>query len=162
LRSQWKEATPADVRQLVEFISTWQAVLFKFNSAGQIGLQQDVKSWLAPVSPVQTQQVFRIKLPLAATKDVVLSLRSDDAGNGNLNDVVLWERPRFVSPGRPDLFLKDVHRVAVELAHIRERHFAQTTRALAIVAAAEQAQSLVELKLLAEQNQVEVETLAAW
>ena len=36
-------------------------------------------------------------------KEVVLYLVASDAGDGNEHDYVVWERPRLVAPGRPDL-----------------------------------------------------------
>ena len=35
-------------------------------------------------------------------------LVAGDAGDGNEHDFVVWERPRLVAPGRPDLLLRDV------------------------------------------------------
>ena len=161
LRMKWKTAQPGDLPQLMELVTPWQNSLFKFNSVGQIGLHPDVKSWLVPVSPIVVRQDFRVKLPADAT-GVVLSLQSDDAGDGNASDDVLWERPRFVAPGRPDLLLKDVGRVADELAISRDRHFAQAANCLAAAAEAGQSTSAVELEPLAKKHGVDADSLAAW
>ena len=162
LRAKWMTATAADVPQLMELITPWQAALFKFNSVGQIGLQPEIKAWLVPVSPLIARQEFRVKLPANATGEVVLSLKSDDAGDGNTGDDVLWERPRFVAQGRPDLLLKDVGRVADELAQSRERHFAQAAQCLAAAAEAGQSTATIELEPLAKKHGVDADSLAAW
>ena len=47
---------------------------------------------------------------------VTVYLVAGDAGDGNEHDLVVWERPRLVAPGRPDLLLRDVRGVARELA----------------------------------------------
>ncbi len=162
LRAKWKTAKASDVPQLMELITPWQAALFKFNSVGQIGLQPDIKAWLVPVSPLIARQEFRVKLPADASGEVVLSLRSDDAGDGDTGDDVLWERPRFVAAGRPDLLLKDVGRVADELAKSRDRHFAQAAQCLAAAAEAGQLTTAIELEPLAKKHGVDADSLAAW
>ncbi len=162
LRAKWTTATAADVPQLMELITPWQAALFKFNSVGQIGLQPDIKAWLVPVSPLIARQEFRVKLPTDASGEVVLSLKSEDAGDGNTGDDVLWERPRFVAPGRPDLLLKDVGRVADELARSRDRHFAQAAQCLAAASEAGQSTTAIELETLAKKHGVDADSLAAW
>ncbi len=172
LRAKWKTAQASDLPQLMEMITPWQAALFKFNSVGQIGLQPEIKAWLVPVSPLIARQEFRVKLPTDATGEMVLSLWSDDAGDGNTGDDVLWERPRFVAPGRPDLLLKDVGRVSDELAKSRDRHFAQAAKCL--VAAADVEQAVLSTKEgtdkdvrptvedIAKKHGVDADSLAAW
>lgn len=175
LRAKWKTAQPNELPQLMELITPWQSALFKFNSVGQIGLQPEIKAWLVPVSPLIARQEFRVKLPTDATGAVVLSLRSDDSGDGNAGDDVLWERPRFVAAGRPDLLLKDVGRVADELAKSRDRHFAQAAKCLAAAAEVEQTflsaseqpdgadrTSTPTVEALAKKYGVDTDSLAAW
>ncbi len=177
LRTKWKTAQPGDLPQLMELVTPWQNSLFKYNSVGQIGLHPDVKSWLVPVSPIVARQDFRVKVPSDAT-DVVISLQSDDAGDGNASDDVLWERPRFVALGRPDLLLKDVGRVADELAISRDRHFAQAAKCLAAAAEVEQTFLSADsetvpsseadrnvsptVQSLAQKHGVDTDSLAAW
>ena len=53
--------------------------------------------------------------PVRIPKDsdeVVLYLAAGDAGDGNAQDFVVWERPRLVAPGRPDVLLRDVRAAA--------------------------------------------------
>lgn len=162
LRTRWQTAQVSDLPELVNGITAWQNALFRFNSVGQIGLQKGIKAWQVPASPVLPRQDFRLKIPADATGDVILLLRSDDAGDGRLGDEVLWERPRFTAAGRPDLLLKDVGRVAVELTKSRDRHFAQTARCLAAAAEAGQSATILEVEPLARKHEVDVDSLTAW
>ena len=41
-------------------------------------------------------------------EEVVLSLVVTDAGDGNENDFVVWQEPRLVLPGRPEIYLRDI------------------------------------------------------
>ena len=41
----------------------------------------------------------------ASSGEVTLYLVAGDAGDGNEHDVVVWDKPRLVRPGRPDLLL---------------------------------------------------------
>lgn len=163
IRELWKTAKPDEVPQLMDLISPWQNALWRFNSVGQIGLHPDIKAWQVPTSPLVTRQDFRVKLPAAdANGEVVVTLVSDDAGDGTAHDQVLWERPRIVAPGRPDLLLKDVARVSTELASSRTRHFAQAARCLAAAAEAGQSTTAVDIKPLAAKYEVDADSLAAW
>ncbi len=163
IRERWKTATPDQIPQLMELISPWQNALWKFNSVGQIGLHPDIRAWQVPASPLVTRQDFRVKLPAAdANGEVVVTLVSDDAGDGTAHDQVLWERPRIVAPGRPDLLIKDVARVSTELAANRTRHFAQAARCLAASAEAGQSTTAVDIKPLAAKYEVDEDALAAW
>lgn len=162
IRAKWRYSQSNDLALLVESIKEWQNLLFKFNSVGQIGLHKETKSWLAPVSPLVDRQEFRVRVPADAIGDVILSLCTEDAGDGNLNDQVLWEHPRFVAPGRPDLLLKDVGRVVEQMAKVRDRHFAQVANCLVAAAEAEQSATAVELTTLAEKHSVDTDSLRIW
>jgi hypothetical protein len=162
LRAKWKAAAPADLPELMNLITAWQSALFRFNSVGQIGLHPEIKAWQVPVSPVVARQGFRLKAPDDPSGEVVLSLVADDAGDGAEGDVVLWERPRLVAPGRPDLLLKDVGWVADELVKHRDRHFAQAAACLTAAAEASEAAGPVELEPLAQKHGVDADSLAAW
>ena len=92
----------------------------------------DRGSGLEAVDPLTTSQEFRFKLPSSPEdkdKDVVLYLTASDAGDGDEHDEVLWERPRLVSPGRPDLLLRDLRPATIELAKHRDQLFASPRNA---------------------------------
>ncbi|HTN77477.1 MAG TPA: DUF1587 domain-containing protein, partial [Pirellulaceae bacterium] len=163
LRAKWRAAQPADAPALAKLVSDWQSTLWKFNSVGGIWQVGMSKNWLEPVSPLATRQEFRVKVPAPTAGDeVVLYLAAHDAGDGNQDDHVLWERPRFAAPGRPELMLSDVRRVAHELITRREQHFAQAANCLKAAAEASADPGKIDLNVLAKKYQVEPESLAGW
>jgi hypothetical protein len=113
VRSRWRIARSDDAGALVDEITTWQKSLWNFSTVGHIGKLGGPKRWLEPVNPLATQQVIRFPIPETNPNEkVALSLVATDAGDGNTHDFVVWQRPRLVKPGRPDVLLKDVHEVA--------------------------------------------------
>jgi hypothetical protein len=168
LRTRWRTAKVDDAPALAAEIARWQQALWRFTSVGHIGKLNGPKAWMEPVSPITGQQELRLKLPaMSDGKDIVLYLAAGDAGDGNDHDFVVWERPRLVSPGRPDLLLRDVRGVTRELAARRERLFATAAKCLAAAAEASAAQSVPEVgkldvKSLAQKHGVEAESLTAW
>ena len=42
-------------------------------------------------------------------------MAASDAGDGNENDFAVWENPRLVASGRPDLALRDVRAAVAAL-----------------------------------------------
>jgi hypothetical protein len=161
IRARWRVAKPDDAAALAAEIAQWQKALWKFSSVGHIGKLGGPKAWMEPVSPVTTKQEVRLKVPASADgKDVTLYLVASDAGDGNENDFVVWQQPRLVAPGRPDLLLRDVREVTRELAERRTRILATTAKALAAVADATGANTnIVEL---ARKHGVEDGALRAW
>ena len=64
------------------------------------------RAWLEPVNPLIARQEVRFKIPASPDgEEVTLSLVARDAGDGNEHDFVVWQQPRLVAPGRPDLLL---------------------------------------------------------
>ncbi len=127
LRALWKAASPSDARAVAANIKPWQSRLWKFNSVGHIGKVGGPKSWMEPVSPLLTRQEFRLSLP--SDGDVTLYLVADEAGDGCEHDAVVWDRPRLVAAGMPDLMLRDVPAVSLALSEHRERVFQGARRA---------------------------------
>ncbi len=161
LRTAWKQAGPGDVKALVERVSGWQSRLWKFNSVGHIGKVGGPKAWMEPVSPLVTREDFR--LPLAANgEDVTLYLVADEAGDGSEHDAVVWDRPRLVAAGMPDLLLRDVPAVSKALAAHRDRLFRGTARSLAAAAEASKSRGAFDTGELAERYEIPVEVLTAW
>lgn len=162
LQAAWRTARPDDVPELVRRIEAWQGALWKFNSVGHIGRAGSAKMWQEPVSPIVTRQDFRLPMPAGDAAEVTLYLAAGDAGDGANDDVVVWERPRFVAPGRPELLLRDVRRVAAQLAKRRERHIAQAAACLQASAEAAAQNDNLDLPALAKKHGVEPEFLADW
>lgn len=163
LRQHWKQAKPADAPALAAEVARWQQSLWRFTSVGHIGKLNGPKAWMEPVSPLAARQDFKLKLPdVAPGQDVTLYLAAGDAGDGTKQDNVVWERPRFVAPGRPELLLRDVPAVMAQLAAAREQLLSGTTRALAAAAEASDANARPDVAKLAEKHRVDPRLLSAW
>ena len=94
-------------------VAAWQNALWRFAQVGHIGKVGGPKAWQEPVDPIVT--AHEIRLPLAPPKDggdVTVFLVTHDAGDGAAGDVVVWEKPRITSRGRPDLPLHELSRTA--------------------------------------------------
>ncbi|HLJ11351.1 MAG TPA: DUF1592 domain-containing protein [Planctomycetaceae bacterium] len=165
LRARWRAATPDDAASLAAFVSSWQNELWKFATVGHIGKVGGPKAWMEPVNPLVARRDLRVKIPAEPESgEIVFSLVASDAGDGSENDIVVWEKPRLVAPGRPDLLLRDVRRVAGDLAVRRERVFANAAKYLN---AADEVSALdtsgkIDLADLAQKHGVEVDALRAW
>ncbi len=164
LRQRWRTAQPADAASLAAGVARWQEALWKFSSVGQMGKVGGPKAWMEPLSPVTARQEVRQKIPSAGTNDVItLQLVASDAGDGRDQDFVVWEQPRLVAPGRPDLLLRDVRGVSRDLMALRRGPVFQTAAAcLAAAAEAEGSGNGADLTALALRHGVEAEVLGAW
>jgi hypothetical protein len=164
IRAHWRTAGPDDVPALLAEIAQWQKVLWRFTSVGQFGKVGGPKAWMEPVSPLVARQDLRLKMPPDAGSGGVVTvyLAAGDSGDGNENDRVVWERPRLVAPGRPDLLLRDVRGVASELAVLRKQAFGATSKCLDAAIEAGAAKGTVDLNGLARRHGVEPAILAAW
>ena len=163
VRARWRIAKPENAAELAAFIAAWQNELWRFATVGHIGKVGGPKSWMVPVSPISTRQEMRFKIPAAPDADeVTLSLVVTDAGDGNEHDFVIWEKPRLVAAGRPDLLLRDVRDVTRELAVRRARIFSRAAAYLNAADEAAAAQGQADVPALAKKHDVETEALRAW
>lgn len=163
VREKWTAADADGAAALAGEIRRWQDSLFRFSSVGHIGKVGGPTAWQEPLTPLASRQDVRLKLPeIAGQEEVVFYLFAGDAGDGNEHDVAVWERPRIVAPGRPDLLLRDVRPFAREMTARRERLFASTAKALAAAAEASRAQGDIDMPALAKSHDVDLESLAAW
>jgi len=161
IRARWRSAKPGDAALLAKEISQWQHALWKFNSVGHIGKRGGPRAWMEPLTPIQSKQELRFKLPASPeAKEVTLYLSASDAGDGNKDDYVIWEQPRLVVPGQSTLLLRDVRDVSRHLSAQRERTLPATAKYLAAVAQAEAGRTNVAE--LARQHGVDADALAAW
>jgi len=159
IRARWLSAKPGDASALAKDISQWQHALWKFNSVGHIGKKNGPAAWMEPLTPLQSKQEVRFKIP-ATGQDVTLHLSASDAGDGNKGDFVIWEQPRLVAPGQPPLLLRDLRDVSRELSARRDRTLARTAHYLAAATEVEAGQT--DLATLALNHSIEADELEAW
>ena len=112
LRARWRSAKPQDAAALAADVTTWQKGLWTFSPVGLIGRRGGSTGWLEPINPLVTRQDLRLNIPASVEgeekKEVVVSLVVTDAGDGNEYDYVVWQQPRLVAEGKPDILLRDV------------------------------------------------------
>ncbi len=163
LRVRWREAAPEGAAALAADVAGWQAVLSRFQSVGHM------KSWVVPVNPLTSRQEIRFKIPAPASGNhVTLYLAAGEAGDGAASDFVVWQQPRLVAPGRPDLPLGEVREFTRDMTARRERMFASTARSLAAVDEASRiagkpdAAGKLDVAELARRHEVDADTLGAW
>jgi len=163
LRVRWRAAKPEDAAAIAADVVAWQNNLWKFGTVGHIGKVGGPKAWLEPVNPLITRQELRFKIPTTPDADeVTLALVTTDAGDGNEHDFVVWEKPRLVTPGRPDLLLVDVRAFTRDLALRRDRIFTRAASYLTAADEAAAAQGEASIAELAQKHGVEAEALRAW
>jgi Protein of unknown function (DUF1592)/Protein of unknown function (DUF1588)/Protein of unknown function (DUF1587)/Protein of unknown function (DUF1585)/Protein of unknown function (DUF1595)/Planctomycete cytochrome C len=163
LRRRWREAKPADAASLAADIAAWQRALWKFGTVGHIGKVGGPKAWMEPVDPLTALQEIRFPIPSTpGSSEVTLSLIAASADRNNAQDFVVWQQPRLVAPGRPDLPLRDVREVVQDLAIQRDRVFAQTARCLTAAAEAASVEVSVDPQKLARKHGVDADALVAW
>ncbi len=164
VRAQWRIAKPSDANSLAKTIGQWQRALWRFTQVGHIGKRDGPKAWQVPVTPLASAQEVRMKIPapVGGKNEVTLYLAASDAGDGNENDFALWENPRFVAPGRPDLALRDVRAAMDALTAHREKVFSTAANCLAAAAEVTGSQDKNAMAQLAQKHGVEPMALAAW
>ena len=163
VRGQWRAAKADGSAPLAAEIARWQQALWRFTSVGHIGKVGGPKGWQEPVLPLTARHDIKVKLAAApGQKEITLYLVTSDAGDGRDNDFVIWDRPRFVAPGRPDLLLRSVREVSRHLLARRETIFASAANCLAAAAEASESKEQLELGPLAQKYGVEPDALAAW
>ena len=142
LRAKFKEnrLTAAD-------IEPWQKVLWRFTTVGHIGKANGPKAWQEPVTPLVAKQELRVKLE--GDGDRTLYLVTGDAGDGSANDRVVWENPRLVAKGRPDLPIASLPELVAHLEANRAKILDVTPDALQALATG-------------STDNVDPEVLAAW
>ncbi len=167
LRSRWRQAQPADAAAMAGEIAGWHQALWKFNSIGHIGRhlgrEDGPAVWMEPVTPLVARQELRVKLePKPGEPDLTLYLSASDAGDGPEHDAVIWENPRLVAPGRPDLPLRDLRSLVAVLEAQRGQIAATAARCLAAAAEAGATADDVDAGALAQKHQVDPAILRAW
>jgi hypothetical protein len=162
LRKLWRDASGNETHALASEIVRWQKALWRFTSVGQIGKVGGPKAWMEPLSPIVGKQELRLKVPPASGGEVTLYLVAGDAGDGNEHDFVVWDRPRLVAPGRPELLLRDVREVAGRLEALRKRAFGSAAQCLSAASEVSASHGRLDLVELARRHDVEPAILSAW
>ncbi len=161
LRARWRQAKPEDAGAIAVEISRWQNALWKFNSVGHLGKVGGPKAWMTPTDLLVAKFDAKVKIPATQTDEVTLYLVASDAGDGNEHDFVVWQEPKFVAAGKPELLLKDIRGATQNLAALRAELFADTAKYLLAVDEAG-ADGKADLAALAKKHAIEPTALAAW
>lgn len=157
VRQRWRTAKPADAAAITAEIVQWQGALARFQAVGH------EKPWVVLVNPVLNRQELRFKFSeQASAQDITVYLTASDAGDGSATDFVVWERPRLIRAGRPDLPLRDVGAFTREIVARRGRTFAAAAKCLAAAAEASTNEGKIDRAELARRHGIEEEDLAGW
>jgi hypothetical protein len=157
-RTKWREG-----QLTAEEIEDWQRYLWRFGNIGHIGKAGGPKTWMEPVTPLMSQQEFRMKLAAPADgRDVTIYLSAGDAGDGNEHDLAVWENARLVKPGRPDLLMKDLRSIVRQLIRRREAVASTAPQCLAAAHEALMSKEHIDLETLAWKHDVDRDVLAHW
>jgi hypothetical protein len=163
VRAEWRLAGAGDAGALAKSIAQWQQALWRFTQVGHIGKRDGPKAWQVPVTPLAAAREVRMKVPApAAGQDVTLYLVASDAGDGNDNDFALWQNPRLVAPGRPDLSLRDVRVAVAVLEEHRGKVLSSAAKCLAAAGEVTGAPDTNGVAQLARKHEVEPVVLSAW
>lgn len=128
LRQRWKNATPNDTTAIANDYAALQASLWKTNTVGHIGRLNGPKSWMEPVDPTTTRLDIRIKLPPTADKEQTLYLAGHSLTERPQD--VIWQQPKFVAPGQPEISLKDLRAVSASVQSLRQQFVQQIDKYL--------------------------------
>ncbi|HZJ16221.1 MAG TPA: DUF1592 domain-containing protein, partial [Chthoniobacteraceae bacterium] len=163
VRARWRAAKPGEAATVAATIVQWQKALWRFTTVGHIGKRDGPKAWEVPVTPLADAREVRMKMPAPnAGNDVVLYLGTSDASDGNEHDFAVWENPRLVAPGRPDLPLRDVRAAVSALTTHREMVFGSAAKCLAAAMEAGASPDKNVVAQLAQKHGVEPAVLSAW
>ncbi|MCH7725710.1 MAG: DUF1592 domain-containing protein [Planctomycetes bacterium] len=137
--------------------------MWKFNSIGHIGRQGGPSRWMEAVgirTSIASRQEIRWKLPVAPNgKDVVFYLTTNDAGDGNEADYVVWKNFRLEGGGRPPLPLRDVAGLQQRIDQQRRKMLGHTANYLAAAAAIDAKSDVAKV---AAAHDTDAEMLKVW
>ena len=168
VRAAWRKGGLGDAQTIAALIEPWQSALWTFNTIGHIGKRDGPKAWQTPVTPLAERREIRVKLPKAgAANSIPVWFAAGDAGDGSAGDVAIFEAPRIVAPGRPDLLLADLRGLVAGLAERRTLFVDATAEVLSLVAgiegaAADGALDDTQLDALAARQGIDRAILTAW
>jgi hypothetical protein len=119
IRNKWRTATEKDVPALAAEVAAWQTALWKTvrvgsyiqeawgTSAGTRGYADSLSRQVAVDPPATDSVPLRLAVkPAPGQSEVVLYLSVREAAPSGPGPVI-WARPRFETPGKPALLLRD-------------------------------------------------------
>ncbi len=163
IRTKWRAAKPDELADLVSTIAKWQQSLWRFATIGHIGKRDGPTAWQVPILPLSARHEIRTKLAKPPEgKNLSLFLVASDLSDGNEGDFAVWENPRFVAAGKPDLHLRDLRYAIKSLSANREKILSNAANSLAAAAEYGQSADKVPIAKLAEKFSVDETILAAW
>lgn len=163
IRAHWREANPEDAPALAGAIAQWQQMLWRFTTIGHIGKRDGPVAWQVPVQPLASRQEIRVKIPAPQDgRNVTLYLATSDASDGNDHDFAVWENPRFVAAGHPDLLLRDVRSAVTALTDHRDQVLASAAACLQAAVEAHGIIDVVDIDQPARKHRVDRSVLASW
>ncbi len=167
LRRIWREANGPEAAQiLLDEIEQWQSVIWKYNTIGHIsrhlGNRLGPERWMDFVLPLFEQVEVRMPFSALEGDEISLYLNLLSAGDGSDGDAVLWENPRLLIPGRPELPLKEVRRYVEEWQLLREEIASTARQCLEAAEYYREAPSTTSASEIAERFRVPTKILLAW
>ena len=163
IRSKWRVAKPDDLTDLIGSIVQWQKSLWRFATIGHIGKRDGPTAWQVPIQPIAVRQEIRSKLPKPQDgKNIKLFLVTSAVSDANENDVAVWENPRFIAPGKPDLMLRDLRSAIASLSANRDRVLSGASASLMAAAELDQSSGKLTVEELSKKYDVEMMVLASW
>ena len=114
LRFRWRRSKPEDASALAADVAAWQKGLWTFGPVGLYGKKGIPARWMRPVNPLVTWEDIHFDIGFPSTpedekkEEVVVSLVVTDAGDGNDQDFVVFQQPRLIAEGHPDILLRNL------------------------------------------------------
>ncbi len=163
IRAQWNASKTEDTPALVTSIVQWQQTLWRFTTIGHIGKRDGPKAWQVPVQPLSARQEIRMKLPAPQDgKNVTLYMTASDAADGNEHDFAIWENPRFVAAGQPDLLLRDIRSAVTTLTAHRQQVLASAAACLNAATKIGSSVDASAIEIAAWRNDIDRSVLTSW
>lgn len=141
IRTLWRRASEKDVAALAAEVAAWQAALWKTvkignyvqaSWTGQSGYIESLTRQVAVDPPVSQSAVLRVAVkPSSGQSQVRIFLAAQDISSSGS---VVWGRPRFESPGKPPLLLRDYADYGPAFERDYSSAFVRTAKYLAAVA----------------------------
>lgn len=156
LRLRWRNAETSQIPSLMREITQWQTALTKLQKVGHM------QDWVVTIDPLKSEHEIEHPIPPSPSAETVLYLQTGSAGDGSEQDAVIWEQPRFVRAGQPDILLRDVRLLAQRALARRDRLFSGARESLLAASDLLEADKALNLVGLAEKHGTTPEVLGAW